>query len=502
MTLNRKPAKSQRDVVSLFRKLHGTIDAGDSELFFKPPFLVCGHQTHHPFEVMKFPVQFSLNEDQKTSFDAFLGYVRTAGWQYDGDRTDVHDIFSLCWAAFMRTAGIASSWLIDEDGYCGPHEMDARQLIFHPHSRPMVNSDAFQKAWESLNAWSAFGYHLLDTVFEWEKARELPINFVNIYDEITHVDWIGPVLNFLRKPKDYTIIKREDPNWEYFSVLQHGISIVRIPRIRMNALKFVLSTYRPLCYNGEEAYVILANGIANGIPFNTIKKGMILMNKSGDACTEPLILPIESHCLFLGDDTIIAIRENCGREVYDAERNLFEKRRTIENLVFFAESHIEWHSEIDPGQFEDMCVDLLIREPGVSRAKQVGNVNDRDGGRDILIDWVIPSDHTNHTKQKVHAKRFLAQVKTRRRSIGKNDVRDIRDTLERHNVHGFLLIAHPRISSALVDHLDDLGQRKRFQIDWWEKRDLETRLRRHPDIARRYPKIINFITDSGLHLTE
>lgn len=496
MAQKRKPAKSQRDVASLFRKLHGTIDAGVSELFFNPPFLVCGHQTHHPFEILKFPIQFSLNENQKKSFEAFCGYVSTDGWQYDGDRTDVHDIYSLCWAAFMRTAGIASSWLIDEDGFCGPHEMDARLMIFHPHSRPMVNSDAFEKARESLNAWSAFGYHLLDAVFEWEKPRELPINFVNIYDdEKTYVDWIAPVQNLLRKPRDYTIIKREDPNWEYFSVLQRGISIVRIPRIRMRALKFVLSTYRPLCCSGEHAYLIFANGIANGIPFNAIKKGLILLDKTGDDCVEPLIVPIESHCLLLGDDTLIAIRENCGREVYDAERSLFEKRRALENQVFFADSHIEWNNVTDPGQFEDMCVDLLICEPGVYRAKQVGNVNDRDGGRDILIDWAIPSEHTNQSNQKVNVKRFLAQVKTRGRTIGKNDVRDIRDTLERHNAHGFLLIAHPRISSALVDYLEDLRLRKKFKIDWWEKRDLETRLRRHPDIARRYPKLIKVITD-------
>ncbi len=128
------------------------------------------------------------------------------------------------------------------------------------------------------------------------------------------------------------------------------------------------------------------------------------MDKTGGPCDRPLLLPIDSHCIFLGDKTLIAIRENCGREVYDAERKRFLKRRTAEDQVFFADSRTDWYSSLDAGNFENLFVDLLRREPGVSRAKPVGGVNDRDSSRDILIDWTIPRPHFargNRQKQRI-----------------------------------------------------------------------------------------------------
>ena len=135
------------------------------------------------------------------------------------------------------------------------------------------------------------------------------------------------------------------------------------------------------------------------------------------------------------------------------------------------------------------------------RAKAVGSVNDRDGGRDILIDWRVPNTHAvrpevGASKDTIERKsrgtsviRVIAQVKARSKTIGKRDVQDIRDMLEHHQADGFLLIAHPRISAALVDNLDKLRKTTR-RIEWWESRDIEERLRRHPDIAKRYPQIV------------
>ena len=61
--------------------------------------------------------------------------------------------------------------------------------------------------------------------------------------------------------------------------------------------------------------------------------------------------------------------------------------------------------------------------------------------------------------------------------------------LDHFGAQGFLLIAHSRISAALVDHLDRLRESVAF-ADWWNAGDLEERLRRHPDIAQRYPQVV------------
>ena len=244
--------------------------------------------------------------------------------------------------------------------------------------------------------------------------------------------------------------------------------------------------------------MVFANGIANGVPIKSIRFAERLLKNIGDKCDAPLILPIDSHCLFLGERTLIAVRENCSRDVYTSERKAFLSRRAIEDHVFFADSHFDWICPLDAGKFEDLCVDLLRREPGVLRVKPVGTVHDRDGGRDILVDWSIPKRHTASGRQDMQRIRILTQIKSRKRTVGKGDVRDIRDTVERHDAQGFLLIVHRRASAQLVGDLDDLRRRTLLLVEWWEEHDVESRLRRHPDIARRYPTLVRLTANDGV----
>ena len=472
-----------------------SIHTGGKETLYSPPFLPCGSETHEPFRLMRRP---SDESDKKPAIEALWGVVSTSSWHYPGERTDLHDIWSLCWAAFLRAAGIASPWLVDEEGWCGPSELSGRYLVIEPNGWPLQDQAAYEKARDALNAWTAFAYHLLDGVFDWQQAGRHHIGIVPYDESKPEASWVELVLKSLRHPKEYTTSKRIGPTWIYFSALPRGITIVRLPKVRIRALESALVSYRPHMTPGENALAVFANGIANGVPFKTIKLAKRLMNRTGDACEAPLILPIDSHCIFLGDKTLIAIRENCGRQVYDLERELFLKRRASEDHVFFADSHIDWLTPLGAGDFEDLCVDLLRREPGVSRAKAVGGVNDRDGGRDILIDWTVPTLHGYPGKRQSRRIRILAQVKSRKRTVGKGDVQDIRDTLERHGAQGFLLIAHPRISAPLVDFLDHLSNRTDFVVSWWEKRDLESRLRRHPDLARRHSKLVSIAVNNHL----
>lgn len=467
-----------------------SIRAGGNETLYNPPFLPCVSKIHQPFYLHP-PAEKDIQEGRKY----LQGTVKVIEQRFPGVyRTDLNDIYSLCWAAFLRAAGITSPYL--DNDYCWEtcSELSARHLFIElPHSLTL-GKDSLAKIYASLNAWTAMAYHMLDEVFEWQDAGKRPPKIASIhgYKKLESVvSWLNPVLKTLRYPKEYTIYKRSKPNWIYFSSLPRGISIVELPKIRMKVLKFVLRSYSPNIAGGNNAIALFANGIANSIPLNTIKLADRLRKKVGDPCDKPLILPIGNYCLFLGDKTLIAIHGNYGRETYEAERRKFLKRRQRDDLVYFADSHIEWLTPLDAAEFENLCVDLLCREPGVLRAKPVGSANERDDGIDILVDWSVKNHHSSSSKNKTKFKRILVQVKFRNRpSVGKGDVRDIRDTLERHDASGFLLIAYPRVSAPLVGHLDGLGKQKKFLVRWWEKSNLEDRLRRHPDIARRYPKLI------------
>ena len=355
----------------------------------------------------------------------------------------------------------------------------------------------FETAKKSMNAWSAFAFHLLDDVFKWDRGARWARSDLGSVHETRQPDWADQVIEHLEFPGDVTIIKRKFPLWLYFASQKRGVTIIRMPRIRILVLKVILMPFSPATTRGKKSVAMFANGIPNAVPYTLIKKARKLLSLINDEHDNLIILPLDSHCLFIGDKTIVALQGECGRELFERERDILIERRKNEDKVFFVNSLIEWKKPISESDFEDLCLDLVQREPGVVRAKPVGSVNDRDGGRDIIIDWMVPNRHSDSTlsnKDSIRpggtkTVRIIAQVKTRSRTIGKHEVQDIRDTLERYQAKGFLLIAHPRISSALVDHLEDLRQKTEL-TDWWEAHDIEDRLRRHLDIAKRYPELI------------
>ena len=487
------------EIDKLFLTAESAIRGGGQETFRSPPIFSCAAQTHEPFDLMMEPGPFHDEDEQ------FLwGIVRTSGAQFDGDRTDIHDVFSLMWGAILRTFGLSSPWLIDEEHGFVPGEIGIRYLVLQ-QCHWNLSGNEFKAARESMNAWSAFGFHLLADVFRWRHAAKLTPHALTTIQQTENPVWADQLIKYLRRPKDVTISRRTFPFWTYFASRQRGVTIIRLTKVRMMYLKVVLRPFVPETVNGENALVMLANGIPNAVPYKSIKKATKLLSLTKDGCNDIVILPLDSHCLFIGDKTIVALQGEYGRKIYEREIEFLGKRRRREDRFLFADSVIKWRKPLHAGDFEDLCRDLIQREPGVVRAKLVGTVNDRDGGRDILIDQKLPNPHGYDVENpstadggplglgRTRTVRLIAQVKSRSRTVGKVDVQDIRDTLEGHQADGFLLIAFPRISAALVDHLDALRTKTNLYTDWWEDRDIESRLRRHPDLARRYPALVKLV---------
>ncbi len=483
----------------LLWKAAATLHIGGKETLNNPPVFACADQIHEPFRLQSHAFQF---RDEEKHF--LWGRVSTSGAQFDGDRTDVHDVLSLIWGAVLRAYGLSSAWLIDESHGIVPGEMGARHLVLQQCPWNLADHDGFEPARKAMNAWSAFAFHQLNDVFKWDRGGRSARPDRTIVHDKEIPGWVDPIIKYLRTPEDFAISRRTFPLWLYLSSPKRGVTVIRMPRIRVSFLKDVLMPFAPNTTRGEKALVMFANGIPNAVSFALLKKARKLLSLTGDECNGSIVLPLDSHCLFIGDKTIVALRGECGRKVFERERGFLIKRRKSEDRVFFAYSVIKWQKPISERVFEGLCLDLVKREPGVIRAKPVGSVNDRDDGRDIIIDQRVPNRHTDFTEKTSVSNsnkgqfgsggtkivRLIAQVKTRSRTIGKHDVRDIRDTLERHHANGFLLIAYPRISAPLVDHLEDLRKRTELRTEWWESPDIEERLRRHPDLAKRYPKLM------------
>lgn len=473
------------------------ISIGGQETLIKPPRFACAREIHRPFHIMKELVRFHRDDTP-----VIRGEVRTFGSDFSGDRTDIHDVFSLIWGAVLRAFGLCSAFLVDEPHVVVEGEIGARHLLLLQCPWSFAGDGRVQ-AIPAMNAWSAFAFHLLEPVFRLDRGTRLDIG-KDVFGCVQDPKWTAEIARYLRSPRDLIVQTRRFPLWSYVASHKKGITVIRMPKGRIKALKSILAPYAPETARGEKAYAIFANGVPNAVAYTLEKKARKLLSVTGDAASEVRVLPLDSHCLFIAEKTIVALRAACGRQQYELLRRECIERNSIESRVFFTASVLKWKRPIHAGEFEDLCVDIIRREPGVIRAKLVGTTNDRDGGRDIIIDWAVPSPHLSNQDSADRGVfdsrgttiiRIIAQIKTRSKTIGKRDVQDIRDTIEFYDAKGFLLIAHPRISSSLLDHLDGLGVKHSMAVDWWEDKDIDERLRRHPDIAKRYPNLVTLCAE-------
>jgi hypothetical protein len=207
-----------------------------------------------------------------------------------------------------------------------------------------------------------------------------------------------------------------------------------------------------------------------------------------------ILVPTETHCICIGKKSLVSIQSPCGRQSFLKARQDWHDKITKQASIFYADVLWEWIAPIDASRLEQLVEALLSEEPGLEWAKPTGPSYDRDQGRDLVATWLTPpglNEKISEAKLDKAASRrkIIVQVKSRGRSVGKSDVRDIRDMLDRHEADGILLVAHPVWSNDLFNYLENLAARD-FWVGLWSQADLEERLRRHPYIARRFKDIV------------
>lgn len=164
--------------------------------------------------------------------------------------------------------------------------------------------------------------------------------------------------------------------------------------------------------------------------------------------------------------------------IADLEKEEILDRNQRERALLLANREFAWKYPINYSRFEELCADLLEQVYPTSMIRLAGNANNADGGRDILV------YNTDGTL-------YICQCKAYKKSVGKGDVRDIRDTIEFHGAAGFLLMVSSTATEPLIKHLELLG--KRYKTKWWTDREIFKLLRRYPLIADRYKDILEIM---------
>jgi hypothetical protein len=211
----------------------------------------------------------------------------------------------------------------------------------------------------------------------------------------------------------------------------------------------------------------------------------------------PLLIPVDSHLIGVGERSLAAVRTWCGRDHFDAAYDELNARRAEEAGLLYEDHICQWAQLIDDNRFELFVRDLLAVERGVHRVRQIGASREPDDGRDLLVEWSTPPDRSgNAWRDKTGlnlslAREILVQVKLRRTAgVGRADLPGLRDTLEHYRCDGLLIVAYPRVTVSLIDHLNELRRKGDWWIDWWGRSELEARVRRHPEVAARYQDVV------------
>lgn len=453
----------------------------------------CKGEPHHPFS-LKFV-------DAPGGVIFPHASVRTTSWEWDGcgGRTDLHEMFGLLWAMILRARGIASAGFLDEGGFGGPREIYARVLCFlqpfdrffsakHPNLTQLLAAHTAVAAHELFHALGMTGPD--DQEPEWQEEN-LP--------------WLKLVRDHLGgEDPNEMFVERRNPDWRYYFAPGSFVSVLELPPRRMIWLRHACRHQAPVSSRQGNRLIVSAGGIHNAVSLDALRKGERLLQaldhspftRVGNGCarwdsTGAMIVPLENRFVILGGTFLVSVASLCGYRQYLVARDKWEEKNREAALIFGQSGTIEWQEPLNSERFADLAEALLRVEPDVIRVRSSGPHNDRDQGRDIIIDRPGVALSKNHAATKLE--RIVVQVKVRNRTVGKHHVQDIRDTIEHHRSNGYLLIAYPRLSSDLIHHLERLEDRG-LNVDWWTRTQLEERIRRHPHIAAQFTDLLTHHT--------
>lgn len=433
-------------------------------------------------------------EEQSTLSFYFL--QRTPDVVYQGDRSDVHVVLSLMFSSFLRLfdLGISCS-LFDIPHPVVPDEIWGRYIM--PEQAPILfglNSkerlvEIITKIISMTSIWRGIIWENLECPCE-KCLKEAKIDNDREYEIPPE---IHEIVQLLYTSDHVNYGSRIRPNWGYYYDMDNELTIIKsknlsnylrfIFQFKIEETKKVEGINGKLLLDGEINNLISNNAIEE---FNSIIKSLI---KKKTKITYNVI-PLENMLITVVQDYIIALGRQAGKFAYKQERELVRKRHNIESQLLFPISEFEWLNPVCPDQFENLIKALLEREPNVKTVRKPAPMNQGDKGRDLLIEWsVINRTISSNDTPAMSLVKFVGQCKTSNKTIGKNKVLDIRDTLETHNSRGYFLAVNTQISASLTEKLEEL-KNKGFVVEWWNKEDIENRLSNNQDLIPLFQKVV------------
>jgi hypothetical protein len=409
--------------------------------------------------------------------------VRTSSWGYDGERSDLHDVISVCLAVFLRQEPIYTSYSIQN--ICNPatyddYEIYGRVLLPIQGKTILYTISSIQDLIVFYDLFCHLLLLMLGNKIPKHKKCDIDISK-------SLLSKIGALTN------NVDTKKRNFPKWEYYRSYDEGLTILNSSMI----LTFISYTFelaeKAQSIDGIESTLFFNNKYNHSIKKDEIdflKEKMKLLN---DTVSDFMFL--ENIVIALGKKYLLFWNVNCGIDAYKSEKIILQERHDKEYKLLFKPNKISLTNVIDGNLFEALVLDLFKRNTNIHWIRKVSHTNESDGGRDFIAEINTPATKTDiiyEGETPFIRRRIIIQCKAHKNGVAKKDVVDIRDTIEHYNAQGYLLIVSSYLKRSLTEHLERLRYESRFYVDWWGKEELENELLKNKDLIDKYSSIIDF----------
>ena len=436
-----------------------------------------------------------------TIFGAF--YVQTQSWDWPGERSDLNDVISILVGIYLAREGIASCTLIDVPhpaAHVPTGEVYARYLLMSQPNGGYFHKvdDSFPKAEFLIKKFFNLEMFLHQALPLHPDPEELRMSIDAESFEAWRARASGSLGDLADAEEDaYNV--RGVPQWDYYRCASRDVSIIQSEAVS-DAFDFLWKTENYAILQGVSGDLDIRGDLSNYVPSKDLNELKYLFGKlsTSPAKNEIRTILLENGIVAADQEIVIFLGSSSGRRSFETEKRAVLLRHQNEGqLLFPADSYI-WKDRIDGSRFESLVYDLLLREPGVDAVRTIGHANERDGGRDHIAVWHTPYQVGSPTISEegpiTRAREVIVQCKALNRAVGKRQIVDIRDMLDQYDAKGYLVVASGNVGTSAIDYLKSLRKKGDYFTDWWGRSELEFRLRRNPDIARRYSDIIKIIS--------
>lgn len=450
------------------------------------------------------PMWVRIDLEPSNNSALLIGVVRT--YEVPHERTDYNELISIIWASYLRASNTASVRILDIPHPVLPKELLGRYLVFDKQPAASYitldapDIEAIKKILaESLMA--AWGYSILYKSSGGCSEQEI----CDDYEE-----WAASVCDLARwkRKQEYEIgNERRFPNWSYFRRLDRGASLFDL-ECNPNLL-VTPNDPKPeeIIVEAKNGLLIVTGSLKNHIPKKTISQLRRLIRIYGNNFSKfdslhlahnLSILPTESHLICLTASGIIALDYEGGHEAFLQEKSQLLERHQKEAILLHSSVQFSWNDKLLDDRFEALALELLKCEPGVRRARQIGSSRASDGGRDLIVDWLLPPSpwETSTDKEALLLKRIIVQCKAHKSSINRTKTGDVVGTVDQYDADGYLLIAFPQVTPQLIDYLEKVPLQRYVWADWWTPVDIEDRLRKNLDVASRFQDLVTVVPET------